>query len=212
MTGKLNNLKLKVCGMKQPENIQEVSAFAPDYLGFIFFKNSPRNFDAVIPEISPGIKKTGVFVDASSEFILEKVRSHGLRAVQLHGNEPPQLCTLLKEEGVEVIKVFSVKDSFDFSMLQPYEGKVDLFLFDTKGKAKGGNGIIFDWEILRNYPSKTPFFLSGGLGLEEIAKLPDFDFPDTFYGVDVNSRFEVEPGFKKIEDLKKLKTYLYQER
>lgn len=198
--------------MKQPENIQEVSAFAPNYLGFIFFEKSPRNFDAVIPEVSPEIKKTGVFVDASSEFILKKVRKHDLQAVQLHGNESPELCAVLKEEGIEVIKVFSVKDSFDFSILQPYEGKVDFFLFDTKGKARGGNGIIFDWEILRNYPSKTPFFLSGGLGLEEVVKLQEFDFPETFYGIDVNSRFEVEPGFKNIEDLKKLKTYLYQER
>lgn len=198
--------------MKQPGNIREVSAFAPDYLGFIFFEKSPRNFDAVIPEVSPEIKKTGVFVDASLEFILQKVRNHKLQAVQLHGNESPELCAALKEEGIEVIKVFSVKDSFDFSILKPYEGKVDFFLFDTKGKAKGGNGIIFDWEILKKYPSETPFFLSGGLGLEEVAKLPDFDFPETFYGIDVNSRFEVGPGLKNIEDIKKLKTYLCQAR
>lgn len=203
---KKKGLKLKICGMKFPENIQQIAALQPEYLGFIFFEKSPRNFDAVIPKIDQDIKKTGVFVDASLEFVLEKVSRHQLQAVQLHGKETPEFCATLKAEGLEVIKVFSVKDSFDFSLLEQYEGKVNFFLFDTKGKAKGGNGIIFDWKILENYPSKTPFFLSGGIGLVEIGRLEEFDFPKTFYGIDVNSRFEAKPGLKNVENLKGLKS------
>ncbi|WP_424494982.1 phosphoribosylanthranilate isomerase [Salinimicrobium sp. GXAS 041] len=191
--------------MKFSENIQQVAGLPPDYMGFIFFEKSPRNFDAEIPNIDKNIKKTGVFVDASIDFILEKVRRHQLQAVQLHGNESPQFCATLKAENLEIIKVFSVKDSFDFDILQEYEGKVDFFLFDTKGKAKGGNGITFDWEVLKKYPSETPFFISGGIGLEEMARLKKFQFPKTFYGIDVNSRFETAPGFKNMETLKKLK-------
>ncbi|WP_189606001.1 phosphoribosylanthranilate isomerase [Salinimicrobium marinum] len=196
--------------MKFPENIEQVAVLQPDYLGFIFFEKSPRNFEVAIPELDKAIKKTGVFVDASLDFILEKVKKHELQAVQLHGKESPEFCAALKAVGLEIIKVFSVKDSFDFSILQQYESKVDFFLFDTKGKAKGGNGITFDWEVLKNYPSETPFFLSGGIGLEEIGRLKDFEFSKAFYGIDVNSRFELEPGFKNLDTLKELRTIIPQ--
>lgn len=206
------DLKLKICGMKFHENIKQVASLKPDYMGFIFFEKSPRNFDAEIPEMDKGIKKTGVFVDASLDFVLEKVKKHQLQAVQLHGKESPEFCAALKVEDLEIIKVFSVKDSFDFSNLQQYEGKVDFFLFDTKGKAKGGNGVAFDWEVLKKYPSETPFFLSGGIGLEEVGRLKDFEFPKTFYGIDVNSRFELEPGFKNLETLKELRKTIIPHR
>ena len=206
------DLKLKICGMKFHENIKQVASLQPDYMGFIFFEKSPRNFDAEIPEMDKGIKKTGVFVDASLDFVLEKVKKNQLQAVQLHGKESPEFCAALKVEDLEIIKVFSVKDSFDFSNLQQYEGKVDFFLFDTKGKAKGGNGVAFDWEVLKKYPSETPFFLSGGIGLEEVGRLKDFEFPKTFYGIDVNSRFELEPGFKNLETLKELRKTIIPQR
>ena len=206
------DLKLKICGMKFHENIKQVASLKPDYMGFIFFEKSPRNFDAEIPEMDKEIKKTGVFVDASLDFVLEKVKKHQLQAVQLHGKESPEFCAALKVEDLEIIKVFSVKDSFDFSNLQQYEGKVDFFLFDTKGKAKGGNGVAFDWEVLKKYPSETPFFLSGGIGLEEVGRLKDFEFPKTFYGIDVNSRFELEPGFKNLETLKELRKTIIPHR
>lgn len=206
------DLKLKICGMKFHENIKQVASLKPDYMGFIFFEKSPRNFDAEIPEMDKGIKKTGVFVDASLDFVLEKVKKNQLQAVQLHGKESPEFCAALKVEDLEIIKVFSVKDSFDFSNLQQYEGKVDFFLFDTKGKAKGGNGVAFDWEVLKKYPSETPFFLSGGIGLEEVGRLKDFEFPKTFYGIDVNSRFELEPGFKNLETLKELRKTIIPQR
>ena len=208
----MKGLKLKICGMKFPENIEQVAALQPDYMGFIFFEKSPRNFDAEAPRLPEKIKKTGVFVDASLDYILEKVEKHQLQAIQLHGNETPEFCAALKAENLEIIKVFSVKDSFDFSILQKYENKVDFFLFDTKGKAKGGNGITFDWEILKKYPSETPFFISGGIGLEEIARFKDFEFPKTFYGIDVNSRFETKPGFKNLEDLKELRRTIIPQR
>lgn len=201
--------------MKFPENIQEIEKLEPDYLGFIFYERSPRNFSGEIPVLNENIKKTGVFVDASAEFILEKIQTHQLQAVQLHGSEPPELCSALQSQKVEVLKVFSVGENFNFQELKKYEGKVNLFLFDTKGKEKGGNGKLFDWEILKKYNSETPFLLSGGIGLEQTQKIKELreffiseEKQHLFYGIDVNSRFESAPGFKKIADLKKLKKEL----
>lgn len=204
-------MKLKVCGMKFAENIESVAALQPDYLGFIFYPDSPRNFGSEIPEIPAAIKKTGVFVDAPLQTIIEKAEKYNFNAIQLHGNEPAEFCSELKSalgaDG-EIIKVFSVKDEFDFEELLPYEGKVDYFLFDTKGKNKGGNGYAFDWEILKNYPSHTPFFLSGGISPEDFIKIEKFKQHleemgkgDLLYAVDVNSKFEVEPGLKNIQEL-----------
>jgi len=199
--------------MKQPENIREVADLHPDYMGFIFYEKTPRYFENEIPGISPEIKKTGVFVDATSAYILEKVRIHELNAIQLHGSESPEFCKNLKKElseEIELIKVFSVKDSFDFKNLDDYDGLVDFFLFDTKGKTKGGTGKTFNWEVLKNYTSATPFFLSGGIGPEEIKAVKELQQyfqqnkkENLLYAVDVNSRFETEPGIKDVEKLKK---------
>lgn len=220
-------MKIKVCGMKYKDNIEAVAALQPDYMGFIFYDKSPRNFDAEIPTISEDIKKVGVFVDAPINQVILKIAKYGLKAVQLHGNESPEYCQSLKntelslpiiEDGkeagftpynFEVWKVFSIKDTFDFSRLTPYEGIVDCFLFDTKGKEKGGNGYTFDWTALKNYPSKTPFILSGGIGLNEIDNLKailNTDLP--IYAIDVNSKFEIEPGLKNSEELEKFKNAL----
>ncbi len=207
-------MKLKVCGMKYEDNIKSVSGLQPDYLGFIFYEKSPRNFEGEIPDVPNSIKKTGVFVDASISFISDMVRRYNFSAIQLHGSETPVFCNELKNEvntperstqhTVEIIKVFSIKDAFDFNTLIPYEGIVDFFLFDTKGKEKGGNGYTFDWEVLNDYNSKTPFILSGGIGMNEINKVKAIlttDLP--IYGIDVNSKFEIEPGLKNITELKK---------
>ena len=216
-------LHLKVCGMGTAENILEVASLEPDYLGFIFFEGSPRNFTGRIPPLPEKIKKTGVFVNASSEFILEKIRDFELQAVQLHGEESAEFCrhliSELKEtEKTELIKVFSVKETFDFEKLRPYEGIADLFLFDTKGKNKGGNGLVFNWEILKNYPSATPFFLSGGIGLGEIDAIKDFvnylkinGKSELLYGIDVNSKFEISPGLKSKKPLKKFKEEIFRQ-
>lgn len=207
------NLKLKICGMKHPKNIQEVAALQPDYMGFIFYEKTPRFFNAEIPKISDSIKKTGVFVKAAIAEILSKINEYKLDAIQLHGGESAEFCaelkTVLKETNIEIIKVFSVKSEFDFGQLAAFEDHVDYFLFDTKGKHKGGNGETFDWTLLKEYPSEKPFFLSGGIGLEQLEDLKKFYAYLTkigkghlLYAVDVNSAFETEPGLKNTEKLK----------
>ncbi|MCL6294298.1 tryptophan synthase subunit beta [Gaetbulibacter sp. 2012CJ34-3] len=205
-------MKLKVCGMKYQDNIEHVAALQPDYLGFIFYEKSARHFDTeCILDLPKSIKKTGVFVDADIDFVIEKINKHNLQAVQLHGKESSKYCKQLKSESVEIIKVFSIKDEFDFSVLNPYEGIVDYFLFDTKGKLPGGNGYTFDWNVLNNYPSTTPFLLSGGIGLNQIDDIKKFQRSKASkycYALDVNSKFEIEPGLKNIEDIKKFKNNL----
>jgi phosphoribosylanthranilate isomerase len=198
-------MKLKICGMKYPDNIKSVAALQPDYLGFIFYEKSKRHFNGVIPEISESIKKTGVFVNATIDFILEKVDRHNLNTVQLHGDESPKFCKELFINQIEVIKVFSVGDNFDFKVLDPYDEVCDYFLFDTKGKERGGNGITFNWNLLQNYSGSKPYFLSGGIGLEEVEDLKYFlksTASKYCYAIDVNSKFEMEPGLKIIEKLK----------
>ncbi len=197
--------------MKYQDNISEVATLQPDYFGFIFHEQSPRNFENTIPEISETIKKVGVFVDEKIEFISRQIVKHQLSVIQLHGHESPEMCQLLKSTNAKVIKVFSIKDEFDFSVLTPYEDVCDYFLFDTKGKLPGGNGYAFNWNVLKQYPSTKPFFLSGGIGLDQIDKLSEFldSKASTYcYAVDVNSKFEIEPGLKNIEDLKRFKKIL----
>ena len=208
------NLKLKICGMKHPENIQDVAAINPDYMGFIFYEKTPRFFNNEIPKISDSIKKTGVFVNAEIAEILDKINKHDLNAIQLHGGESAEFCAELKgvleKTNIELIKVFSVKSEFDFNQLADFEAHVDYFLFDTKGKHKGGNGETFDWTLLKEYPSEKPFFLSGGIGLEQLNDLQKFyayfgkiGKQHLLYAVDINSAFESEPGLKDIEKLKR---------
>lgn len=216
----MSSLKLKICGMKHPENILEVAALKPDYLGFIFYERSPRNFSEEIPVIDSSIKKTGVFVNEEIDFVVEKVEKYKFKAIQLHGNESAEYCKRLKFElsqhhSVELIKVFSVKETFNLYELKAYEGIVDFFLFDTQGKNKGGNGITFNWELLKDYSSSTPFILSGGIGEEELPKIAELltyfernNKSELFYGVDVNSKFEVEAGLKNANALKRFKDNL----
>lgn len=202
-------VRLKVCGMKY--NTAEVAALQPDYLGFIFHEDSPRHFDSSIPTLPNNIIKVGVFVDKKVEFIVNHIEKYKLDAVQLHGHETPEVCRLLKSTNKIIIKVFSIKDEFDFDVLKSYEDVCDYFLFDTKGKLPGGNGYTFDWKVLENYTSTKPFFLSGGIGLSELNKLKEFQKTPAAkycYALDVNSKFEIEPGLKKIDELEKLKDEL----
>jgi phosphoribosylanthranilate isomerase len=204
-------MKLKVCGMREPDNIAALSALQPDYMGFIFWAPSSRYVSEATPVLDKSIKKTGVFVDASVDYIQSSISTHQLQAIQLHGEETPSYCQLVQGFGVEVIKAFSVKDAFDFSMLEAYENSCDFFLFDTKGALPGGNGYTFDWSLLKEYPSQKPFFLSGGIGLENtqgIKELLNTDLP--LYAIDVNSKFELAPGLKKIKDITQFKNKLYE--
>lgn len=201
-------MKLKICGMKYRANIQEVAALQPDYLGFIFYEKSPRFCNGELPEIPNTIAKVGVFVNAPLSEILNKIKAYNLQLVQLHGEESPEICEVLRLINIKVIKTFSIDDTFDFETLRPYEPVCDYFLFDTKGKHYGGNGTTFNWEILKNYPSQKPFFLSGGIGLEEISKLKQLNLP--IYALDVNSKFETEPGLKNSNACKKIIQILKQ--
>ena len=197
--------------MREPDNIAALSALQPDYMGFIFWAPSSRYVSEATPVLDKSIKKTGVFVDASVDYIQNSISTHQLQAIQLHGEETPSYCQLVQGFGVEVIKAFSVKDAFDFSILEAYENSCDFFLFDTKGALPGGNGYSFDWSLLKEYPSQKPFFLSGGIGLEntqEIKELLNTDLP--LYAIDVNSKFELAPGLKKIKDITQFKNKLYE--
>lgn len=214
------NLQLKICGMREAGNIAEVSALEPDYMGFIFFKGSSRFVEGELPNLPPGIRKTGVFVNTPLEELIQTVAHHKLDAVQLHGEESPAYCQKLrqKQSTLEIIKVFSVGTHFDFDRLEAYESLVDLFLFDTLGKQKGGNGVAFNWEILKGYPSRTPFFLSGGIGPDALPAIrtlyQHFEAQheiSVFKGVDVNSRFESAPALKKVNELKTFRRALLAE-
>ena len=186
-------------------NIEEVADLQPDYLGFIFWKPSKRFFDGSIPKLNRATSKVGVFVDANIDEILNYTNTYVLNAIQLHGNESPEFCANLKEQfenqniKIDILKVFSIKDSFDFSQLSSYEKSSDFFLFDTKGKLPGGNGYQFNWEVLKGYPSKKPYFLSGGIGLEELDNVLEFlqkEESKYCHAIDVNSKFELSPGLK----------------
>jgi len=223
-------LYLKVCGMHH--NVTEVAVLKPDFLGFIFWEPSKRYFRGEIPPLAVTTKKVGVFVNAPLEEVVKRVEQYSLQMVQLHGNETPEYCGMLQnalwasdapselkygskkfwsdndepQTTIQLIKVFSVAENFDFGKLQPYEAYCDFFMFDTKGKLPGGNGFAFDWRLLMNYPSQKPFFLSGGIGPEDIDKLTEFVKSKASrhcFAIDINSRFETAPGLKDTEKLKK---------
>lgn len=210
--------------MREPDNIDQVADLHPDYLGLIFYEASPRFVKNEVQNLDPAVRKTGVFVNASVEGISEKTLQYDLKVIQLHGEESAEFCQELKEQlsaegrSPELIKVFSVKDTFDFKNLKEFENVVDLFLFDTKGINKGGNGITFNWEVLKSYPSSTPFFLSGGIGIDEIpgikslyAYFQNKNKEELFYGIDVNSKFETSPGLKDTNQLKIFRDKLFSE-
>jgi len=202
-------MKLKICGLKYKENIEQVAALQPDYIGFIFYPKSKRFLgeDFVMPNISPNIKKVGVFVNATLEDIKEKVTTYKLDLVQLHGDESPEFCAQLKPI-VKVIKAFGIDNSFDFKILESYKNYCDYFLFDTKTNEYGGSGKQFDWSILKSYNNTVPFFLSGGLDLESINGLQLTTSNLQPFAIDVNSKFEIEPGLKEIKKIKLLITSL----
>lgn len=203
--------------MTYQENIAEVATLQSDYLGFIFYEKSSRYFNGTIPELPKDIKKVGVFVNASDKYILEKVAQHNLDLIQLHGEESPEFCENLKlslseihqkQKHIKIIKVFSIKDHFNFDVLTPYESVCDYFLFDTKGQLPGGNGYTFNWDVLQQYPSTKPYFLSGGIGLEETENIKNFrqgEASQYCYAIDVNSKFESAPGLKDYNKLKEFK-------
>jgi phosphoribosylanthranilate isomerase len=206
---KLKDIKLKICGLR--DNIHEVADLQPDFMGFIFYEKSPR-FVGYDFEIDDRIKgdKIGVFVNQAIEEVLSIYKKYQLDHVQLHGNESVDYCVELKGYGISIIKVFGGNKLPSQFVLDAYNSFVDYYLFDTKTDKEGGTGISFDWENLLTLKIQKPIFLSGGLSLENIKAVEDVDGLDIF-AIDVNSRFELSPGLKDIESLKKLKSILKDE-
>ena len=198
-------MKIKVCGLRDPENIKAVAALEPDYMGFIFYGGSPRFVDELPTEILQAIphtiNKTAVFVNESAETIHNLIDKYEFDFIQLHGDESPEFCNLFRDKAI-VIKAFGVSNDFDFKQLNKYKKKVDLFLFDTKTEKHGGSGVTFDWSILDKYDLDIPFLLSGGISPDNIEEVKYINHPQ-FYGVDLNSKFEISPGLKSIEKLEK---------
>ena len=201
---KSRKIQIKVCGMRDPENLEQLCALDPEYIGFIFYPHSKRFVgsrpDPALFRIPGGdIKKTGVFVDEELKQVMRCIEQFGLDAVQLHGNESVDYCRRLSVAPVEIIKVLDPHDSE--LPVREYQELVDLFLFDSAGAGKGGSGLKFDWNLLSTLPLQHPFLLSGGIGPGDSGRINSFGHPG-FRGVDVNSRFEQRPGLKDIELLK----------
>lgn|SRR5690606_9805058 len=201
----MRRLKIKVCGMKYKGNIEEMLSLAPDYLGLIFFPGSKRYVESLdadwVSQLS-GTKKTGVFVDAELDEVRDRVIRFGLQAVQLHGAESAIYCEQVKALGVETIKAFGLSEGFDWGHLTSYADAADYYLFDTKTPDHGGSGRSFDWSLLADYEQAKPFFLSGGLqldNLQDALALAD----GRLYGLDLNSKFESQPGLKDLALLNK---------
>ncbi len=191
--------------MRQASNIASVAELHPDYLGFIFYQKSPRFITEVSAElikyVPTTIKTTGVFVNEDVQIVKQYIIKYNLKAVQLHGNEDASYCEKLKSAGVEIIKAFGVDADFDFNRLSVYLNVVDYFLFDTQTPAHGGSGKVFDWKLLENYKFDKSYFLSGGIDLVHTAMIKEIIDP-RLYAIDINSKFELEPGLKDIEKLK----------
>lgn len=193
--------------MVSPGNVAQVAQLHPDYIGFIFYKGSKRYIDEMPPDIlqqfTEGIKSTGVFVDEDLEIVIANAKAYNFAALQFHGNESPDYCLQIRQAlpGVEILKAFGINESFDFSALEPYNESVDYFLFDTQTDEHGGSGKVFNWSLLEKYKGQKPYFLSGGIGIEQAEALKELTDP-RLYAIDVNSRFELEPGVKDPEKLK----------
>jgi len=186
--------------MRDVQNIRQVASFAPDYMGFISHPPSPRfvGEDFKIPDDLPSsIIRVGVFVNETTARILESSKLLGFDHVQLHGNEPAQQASELKELGFKVIKVFSIDENFLFNATKPFVSVTDFFLFDTKGKYHGGNAKTFNWEILKHYDQEVPFFLSGGLSADNITEVDSLNGMN-LYGLDINSGVEESAALKSI--------------
>ena len=197
-------MNIKVCGITQFKQLQQLEALNIDYAGLIFYKDSPRYMGnkitgKQIKDADFDIKKVGVFVDPGYSELLDAIDEYGLDIVQLHGNETPEMCEELSAE-VEVIKAFRIggDKSIDIDeLVADYDAVCDYYLFDTAGLKEnfGGTGQQFDWGVLKKAKIEKPFFLSGGIGPDDAPKLKAFSHPD-FFAIDVNSKFELSPGLK----------------
>lgn len=198
-------MNIKVCGITEMKQLQQLDGLDIDFAGLIFYQNSPRYVKGKLEgkEVKNAdfdLRKTGVFVNPSLSEVLDIIDEYGLDVVQLHGDESPELCDDLSTE-VEVIKAFRISGTENIDQLiAPYDAVCDYYLFDTGGlqESLGGTGKQFDWSLLGKAKIEKPFFLSGGIGPEDAARVKAFKHPDLF-GVDINSRFETAPGVKDMK-------------
>ena len=224
----MNNLIVKVCGMRDGENIRQVVELGVDWIGMIFWDKSPRNVTmiptnaGIIPDRANGqwskvngqCKRVGVFVDEMAQNIVTRVFNYKLDIIQLHGHESPTLIRNLRltldpdiRPGIKIIKAISVETIDDIATYKDYSDCVDYFLFDTKCKTVGGSGEQFDWSILDAYDGKLPFLLSGGIGSDDAERVRAFHHPKCI-GIDLNSRFETDPGIKNVDALRRFLSQL----
>ena len=201
----------KVCGMRDADNIRGVDGLPVDWIGFIFWPRSSRYVSQKPAFLPTKAKRVGVFVDADIEDVHQHIEDYALDIVQLHGHETPAYVSQL--QGVKVIKAISVGSRDDIAAYKPYEGLVDYFLFDTKCKTVGGSGEHFDWTVLTDYVGETPYLLSGGIGPDDAARVRQFLAVNgspvgKCIGIDLNSRFEISPALK---DVNQLKRFLYEQ-
>lgn len=204
-------MNIKVCGITDMKQLQQLDGLDIDFAGLIFYPGSPRFVGnklsgKEVKKADFDLKKTGVFVNPEMIEVLDAIDEYGLQVVQLHGDESPEMCEDLSSE-VEVIKAFRITGEEDIDeLVAPYDAVCDYYLFDTGGlkESFGGTGKQFDWSILGKAKIEKPFFLSGGIGLEDLARAKAFKHPDLF-GIDVNSKFESSPGIKDMSKILQLK-------
>ena len=192
-------MMIKVCGMRETDNIRDVEALGIDMMGFIFWPKSSRYVSQRPDYLPKRVKRVGVFVDEDPEQVKRLADDYALDYIQLHGQESPSYIFQLR--GLHVIKAFNISIAEDLLQTQPYEGLVDFFLFDAKGKSVGGNGEKFNWDVLDAYQGAMPFLLSGGIGSDDAERVNAFYHPKCI-GIDLNSRFELSPGLKDVAKLK----------
>lgn len=195
---------VKVCGMREAENIRAVEALGVDWMGFIFWEHFSRCVSQRPAYLPTRAKRVGVFVDESLDVVCQHVEAFGLDVVQLHGSESPTYLRDLRsscDARLLIVKAFSIATRDDLLQTSLYEGLADYFLFDTKAQLVGGNGRKFDWSVLAHYDGSTPFLLSGGIGPDDASHLSAFSHP-RLAGIDLNSRFEAAPALKNVELLK----------
>ena len=203
-------MMIKVCGMREPDNIRAVEQLGIDWLGFIFWPKSSRYVAARPNYLPTKAKRIGVFVDANIVDVCQNIDDYRLNAVQLHGQENPDYVRALRSAchvccssaaAPAIIKAISVSSRDDIMTYKNYEGLVDYFLFDMKCKTVGGSGQQFDWTVLADYVGETPFLLSGGIGPDDAERVLAYHRPQCI-GIDLNSRFETAPGLKDVHKLK----------
>ena len=192
------NKLIKVCGMREAENIRSVEQLGVDMIGFIFYPKSPRYLYELPAYLPVNALRVGVFVNEEKQTVATYADRFGLDYVQLHGNESPEYCQSLQATGMKIIKAFSIARAKDLEHVHKYETICDYLLFDTKTEQFGGSGNQFDWSLLDVYKGDTPFLLSGGINLYSAKALKEFHHP-RLAGFDINSRFEVAPGKKDTE-------------